>query len=96
MLGATVVFALTWIVQLDGYKDDEVKTASLILGLGAESLLVAGGYIGGTIVFVYGVRALKRLDVRVADALVPGRAESDPLAELQVEAGKPPVDPRAR
>lgn len=97
MLSATVVFALTWIVQLDGYKDDVVKTGAWVLGIGAESLLVAGGYIGGTIVFVYGVRVLKRPDVRVADALVPGRAETDPLAELpQREGATPPIDPRAR
>jgi hypothetical protein len=52
MLGATVLFALTWIVQLDGYKDDVVKTGAWILGLGAESLLAAGGDIGGSLVFV--------------------------------------------
>jgi uncharacterized membrane protein len=96
MLSATILFALTWIIQLDGYKDDVVKTGAWILGLGAESLLVAGGYIGGTIVFVYGVRVLKRRDVRVADAMVPGRAESDPLVELQ-QGGESTseVDPRA-
>jgi uncharacterized membrane protein len=97
MLSATVLFALTWIVQLDGYKDDVVKTGAWILGLGAESLLVAGGYIGGTIVFVYGVRVLKRPDVRVADALVPGRAERDPAHELQQGGGeRATLDPQAR
>jgi uncharacterized membrane protein len=75
MLTTTVVFALTWIVQLDGYKDDEVKTLGWILGLGAEGLLATGGYIGGTLVFVYGVRVLKRPEVNPSDALVPGRAE---------------------
>jgi uncharacterized membrane protein len=78
MLGATVLFALTWIVQLDGYKDDVVKTGAWILGLGAESLLAAGGYIGGSLVFVYGVRVLKRRETPVADALIPGRAEAPP------------------
>jgi uncharacterized membrane protein len=78
MLSATVLFALAWIVQLDGYKDDVVRTGAWILGLGAESLLIAGGYIGGSLVFVYGVRVLKRRETRVADALVPGRAERPP------------------
>lgn len=78
MLGATVLFALTWIVQLDGYKDDVVKTGAWILGLGAESLLAAGGYIGGSLVFVYGVRVLKRRETPVADALIPGRADAPP------------------
>jgi uncharacterized membrane protein len=93
MLSATALFALTWIVQLDGYKDDAVKTGAWILGLGAESLLAAGGYIGGTIVFVYGVRVLKRPNTQVADALVPGRAESDSSAELQQGGGeRAPLD----
>jgi uncharacterized membrane protein len=78
MLTATVLFALTWIVQLDGYKDDAVKTGAWVLGLGAEALLAAGGYIGGSIVFVYGVRVLGRRETPVADALIPGRAEGPP------------------
>jgi uncharacterized membrane protein len=78
MLSATVLFALTWLVQLDGYKDDVVETGAWILGLGAESLLAAGGYIGGSLVFVYGVRVLKRRQTPVADALIPGRAEAPP------------------
>jgi uncharacterized membrane protein len=78
MLSATVLFALTWIVQLDGYKDDVVETGAWILGVAAESLLAAGGYIGGSLVFVYGVRVLKRRETPVADALIPGRAETPP------------------
>jgi uncharacterized membrane protein len=78
MLSATVLFALTWIVQLDGYKHDVVETGAWILGLGAESLLAAGGYIGGSLVFVYGLRVLKRRETPVTDALIPGRAEGPP------------------
>ena len=83
MLSATVVFALAFIAQLGGYDDGNVETLALALGIVAEALLTAGGYIGGTIVFVYGVRVLKRTDVPVADALVPGHAESEPATELQ-------------
>jgi len=94
MLSATVVFTLAFIAQLDGYDDGNVKTLALALGIGAEALLTAGGYIGGTIVFVYGVRVLKRPDVRVADALVPGRAESEPGVEHQHGGeGGPPAQP---
>jgi uncharacterized membrane protein len=78
MLSATALFALTWIVQLDGYKDDVVNTGGWILGLGAEALLAAGGYIGGAIVFVYGVRVLNRPDAPLRDALIPGRAGERP------------------
>jgi uncharacterized membrane protein len=75
MLTATVVFALAFVAQLDGYDGGQVETLALVLGLVAEGLLVAGGYLGGTIVFVYGVRVLKRPETRVGDALMPGRAE---------------------
>jgi uncharacterized membrane protein len=75
MVTATVVFALAFVGQLDGYDNGRVETLALILGLAAEGLLTAGGYIGGTIVFVYGVRVLKRPETPLGDALVPGRAE---------------------
>ena len=77
MVTATVVFAGTWLAQLDGYKHDTVKTLAWILGVAGEGLLVAGGYMGGTLVFVYGIRVLKRRQTPVADALVPGRSEED-------------------
>jgi uncharacterized membrane protein len=93
MLSATVLFVLTWIVQLDGYKDDVVKTGGWILGLGAEALLTAGGYIGGTIVFVYGVRVLKRPDTPPADALVPGRADESTDGESAANgSGRPLIE----
>src|SRR3954453_12616452 len=44
MVTATVVFALSFVAQLDGYRHGEVKTAGLILGLGAEALLAVGGF----------------------------------------------------
>jgi uncharacterized membrane protein len=78
MLTATGLFVATWFSQLDGYKHDEVKTLGWILGLGAEGVLAFGGYLGGTIVFVYGMRVLNRRDAPVADALIPGRAEAEP------------------
>jgi uncharacterized membrane protein len=77
MVTATVVFAITWLLQLDGYKHDNVETGALVTGIVAELLLVAGGYLGGTLVFVYGIRVLKRRDTPVADALVPGRSEDE-------------------
>jgi hypothetical protein len=72
---ATVLFALTFIAHLDGYDDGVVETLPLVLGLVALAALGTGGYIGGTLVFVYGVRVLKREDVSVKNALTPGRAE---------------------
>ena len=75
MLAATAVFAATWLAQLDGYKHDEVKTLAWILGVAAELLLTVGGYLGGSLVFVFGTRVLKREDASVIQAVVPGRIE---------------------
>jgi uncharacterized membrane protein len=77
MLSATALFALTFIGQLDGYDEGKVDTLAVVLGVAAEGLLAGGGYIGGTIVFVYGVRVLKRPQTPLSEALVPGRAESE-------------------
>jgi uncharacterized membrane protein len=77
MLTATALFALTWLAQRPGYVDEEIRTLGLVLGLIAEGTLAIGGFIGGSIVFVYGNRVLKRPDTPVADALVPGRAETE-------------------
>jgi uncharacterized membrane protein len=94
MLTATAVFAFAFIAQLDGYDDGEVESLPLVLGLAGEALLAAGGYIGGTIVFVYGVRVLKRPQTPIADALVPGRAQAPPAveepAESSVRQAQPP------
>src|SRR3954463_6742288 len=76
MVTATLVFAGTWLAQLDGYEHDKVKTLACILGLVAEALLTVGGYLGGTLVFIFGVRVLKHEDATVIQAVVPGRIES--------------------
>jgi uncharacterized membrane protein len=75
MLTATVAFAGTWLAQLDGYEHDKVKTLALILGLVAEALLTVGGYLGGTLVFVFGIRVVKKEEATVIQAVVPGRME---------------------
>jgi uncharacterized membrane protein len=74
MVSATLVFAGAWLAQRPGYLDDQIESLGLALGLVAEGLLAAGGYIGGTLVFIYGVRVVQRPDAPLADALVPGRA----------------------
>jgi hypothetical protein len=74
MVAATVVFALTWVAHLDGYEDGRVTGLAVALGLFGLALLAAGGYLGGALAFVYGVRVLKRPETKVTDALIPGRA----------------------
>jgi len=73
MVAATTLFALTWVAHRDGYDDGQVETPALVLGAAAEIVLTAGGYLGGTIVFVYGIRVLGRREAPAREALVPGR-----------------------
>lgn len=82
MVAATVLFALTWLAQLDGYKDDEVRGLALALGLAAFAFLAVGGNIGGANVFVYGVRVLKAEGTPPREALNPfgARKEKAPRA----------------
>jgi uncharacterized membrane protein len=90
MVGATVLFALTWLAQREGYNDDEVRTLALVLAIAAGALLVTGGNIGGANVFVYGIRVLKRPDTPVAKALNPlGVSDAEPTAD-------PTTPPEAR
>jgi uncharacterized membrane protein len=71
MVTATVLFAATWLSQLGGYKDDEVRGLALGFGLAAFACLVLGGNIGGTNVFVYGIRVLKAEETPPGEALNP-------------------------
>jgi uncharacterized membrane protein len=73
MVTATLVFAGAWLAQRPGYVHGQVKTLGLALGLAAEALLAIGGYIGGALVFAYGVRVVGRRDASAAEALIPGR-----------------------
>jgi len=75
MLTATVLFAATFLAQLDGYRGGQITVLALVLGLVAEVALIAGGFVGGSLVFVYGVRVVGRGDTPIADALIPGRIE---------------------
>ena len=77
MLTATLLFAATWLAQRPGYNHGSVKTLAWILGIAAEVLLTAGGYLGGTLVFIFGTRVLRRRDATVIQAVVPGRIESE-------------------
>jgi uncharacterized membrane protein len=87
MLTATLLFALAFIAQLDGYDDGRIETLALVVGVVAEGVLTLGGYLGGTIVFVYGVRVLKRPETPVRDALTPGRADPGHSRPDQGERG---------
>jgi uncharacterized membrane protein len=91
MVTATVLFALTWLAQLGGYKDDEVRGLALGLGLVAFALLALGGNIGGANVFVYGIRVLKAEGTPPRDALNPLGVDEQKATH---GAQEPPAGPR--
>jgi hypothetical protein len=75
MLTATVCFGLAAIFGHGAYDDGEVTGGSLFLTLLAYGLLTAGGYLGGTVVFVHGMRVLKLVDEPTERAVVPEHEE---------------------
>lgn len=60
MLATTAVFALSWFPGRAGYEDGQVHAAALVLALAGEALLLAGGYLGGALVYVHGHRVLSQ------------------------------------
>jgi uncharacterized membrane protein len=59
MLSATVFFALAAIFGHSSYTHANVSSGAFVLTLIGFALLTLGGWLGGAIVFVHGMRVLK-------------------------------------
>ena len=77
MLTATVIFLVAVIVGHDGYVDHEVAGAALLLTLIGFGMLTLGGWLGGSVVFVHGMRVLDRADEPARQAVAPVSAADD-------------------
>ena len=77
MVTATVFFGLAAIFGYGGYDDGEVTGGSLFLTLLGYGILTAGGYLGGTVVFVHGMRVLNLVDEPTERAVIPGHPEKE-------------------
>jgi uncharacterized membrane protein len=77
MLIATLLFVLAAIVGYGGYEDGEISAGALALALGGYVFLTLGGWLGGTIVFVHGMRVLNLVEEPTARAAAPGHPEKD-------------------
>jgi uncharacterized membrane protein len=75
MVAANVLYGLAAIVGHGGYAEGEVGTAALVLALCAFAALTLGGWIGGTIVFVHGMRVLDLPEEPASRAVAPGGEE---------------------
>ena len=71
MLTATIVFAITAGAGHADYVDGAIGGASLILTLVGFGLLTLGGWLGGAIVFVHGMRVLSLVDEPAGRAVSP-------------------------
>jgi uncharacterized membrane protein len=71
MLAATILFAITAGVGHADYVDGTIGGGSLILTLVAFATLTLGGWLGGAIVFVHGMRVLSLVDEPASRAVSP-------------------------
>jgi uncharacterized membrane protein len=71
MLTATVLFLLAAIFGHGGYVDREVTSGSLILTIVGFGFLTLGGWLGGTVVFVHGMRVLNLVEEPALRAAAP-------------------------
>jgi uncharacterized membrane protein len=85
MVSATVLFLLAAIFGHGGYVDGEVSGGSLILTLVGFGLLTLGGWLGGTVVFVHGMRVLNLVEEPSLRAAAPL-----PTPEKEAAAGERP------
>jgi len=72
MVLANALFGLAAIFGHAGYVDGEVGTLALVLALCGFAALTVGGWIGGSIVFVHGMRVLGLPKEPAASAVLPG------------------------
>ena len=71
MVTATVFFLIAVLVGHSGYKHNAVETGPYVLNLIAFASLTLGGWLGGTIVFGYGMRVLNLPNEPAARASSP-------------------------
>jgi uncharacterized membrane protein len=81
MLLATTMFAITAGAGHADYVDGSVGGGSLVLTLIGFGLLTAGGWIGGAIVFVHGMRVLSLVDEPAGKAVSPAPTPEKEEAE---------------
>jgi len=81
MVSATVIFLIAALVGHSGYKHGAVETFPFILTLAGFAMLTLGGWLGGAIVFVHGMRVLNLVDE-------PARRAAAPLPTPEKEAAE--------
>jgi uncharacterized membrane protein len=81
MVTATVFFGLAAIFGHDSYTHADVSTGAFILTLLGFGFLTLGGWLGGSIVYVHGMRVLNLLHEPAARAAAPVPHPEKEMAE---------------
>jgi uncharacterized membrane protein len=81
MLTATVFFLLAALIGHGGYVDRAVTTGAFLLTLVGFVALSAGGWLGGAITYVHGMRVLSLVDEPATRAASPVPHEEKAEAE---------------
>jgi uncharacterized membrane protein len=71
MVSATVFFGLAAIFGHSDWKADAITTGPFVLNVIGFGLLTVGGWLGGAIVYVHGMRVLSLVDEPSARAVAP-------------------------
>jgi uncharacterized membrane protein len=71
MLSATVFFALAALFGHDEFLSGNVQADGLVLTLVGFGLLTVGGWLGGAVVFVHGMRVLSLVEEPATRAAAP-------------------------
>jgi uncharacterized membrane protein len=81
MISATILFALTAIFGHASYKHGDVSAGAFVLTLIGFGLLTLGGWLGGAIVFVHGMRVLSLVHEAASRAAAPLPHPEEEMAE---------------
>jgi uncharacterized membrane protein len=81
MLAATGAFLAAALVGHHGYTEGTVSSGALALTLVGFVLLTTGGWLGGAVVFVHGMRVLSLVSARFEDTALPTSAQEPKEAE---------------
>jgi uncharacterized membrane protein len=80
MLTATACFALAAVFGHDRYVEGAMGWPTFLATLAGFVALTVGGWLGGTVVYVHGMRVLNLVEEPTQRAVAPGHPEKD-LAE---------------
>jgi uncharacterized membrane protein len=81
MVAAAVLFLIAALVGHGGYVDHAVTTGAFVLTLVGFATLTLGGWLGGAVVFVYGMRVLGLLGEPATKAVAPFPSDEKVEAE---------------